>query len=87
VPGREETLHVNGRAWITRDTAQLEQMVVEGKTPLLAIGVEVEQCFMHCPKAFKRSHLWAPEQWPASDALAVDGARAVRSDSTRRYHA
>lgn len=69
VPGREETLRVNGRAWITRDTALLEQMVVEGKTPRLAIGVEVEQCFMHCPKAFKRSHLWAPEQWPASDAL------------------
>lgn len=69
VPGREETLRVNGRAWITRDTALLEQMVVEGKTPQLAIGVEVEQCFMHCPKAFKRSHLWAPEQWPAPDAL------------------
>jgi PPOX class probable FMN-dependent enzyme len=69
VPGREETLRVNGRAWMTRDTTLLEQMVVEGKTPHLAIGVEVEQCFMHCPKAFKRSHLWAPEQWPAPDAL------------------
>jgi PPOX class probable FMN-dependent enzyme len=69
VPGREETLRVNGRAWITRDKTLLEQMVVEGKAPRLAIGVEVEQCFMHCPKAFKRSHLWAPEQWPASDAL------------------
>src|SRR5438876_9871583 len=36
VPGREETLRVNGRAWITRDPALLEQCVVQGKTPLLA---------------------------------------------------
>jgi PPOX class probable FMN-dependent enzyme len=69
VPGREETLRVNGRASITRDPELLARLVVEGKTPLLAIGVEVEQCFMHCPKAFKRSQLWAPDQWPAPDAL------------------
>src|SRR5213078_1185030 len=42
VPGREETLRVNSRAWITRDPALLEQCVVQGKTPLLAYGVEVE---------------------------------------------
>jgi hypothetical protein len=69
VPGREETLRVNGRAWITRDATLLDRMAVEGKTPLLAIGVEVEQCYMHCPKAFRRSHLWAQEHWPAPDAL------------------
>jgi len=69
VPGREETLRVNGRAWITRDPELLERSAVHGKTPLLAIGVEVEQCFLHCAKAFRRSHLWAHEQWPGSDAL------------------
>jgi PPOX class probable FMN-dependent enzyme len=69
VPGREETLRVNGRAWITRDPEVLRRSVVQGKTPLLSIGVEVEQCFLHCAKAFRRSHLWAHEQWPASDAL------------------
>ena len=69
VPGREETLRVNGRSWITRDPEILRCSVVQGKTPLLAIGVEVEQCFLHCAKAFRRSQLWAREQWPASDTL------------------
>ena len=70
VPGREETLRVNGRAWITRDPELLARSVAQGKTPHLAIGVEVEQCFLHCVKAFRRSRLWAHEQWPAPDALA-----------------
>jgi len=69
VPGREETLRVNGRAWITRDPELLQKFAVQGKTPLLAIGVEVEQCFLHCAKAFLRSQLWAHEHWPGSDAL------------------
>jgi len=69
VPGREETLRVNGRAWITRDPELLRRSEVRGRTPLLAIGVEVEQCFLHCAKAFRRSQLWAHEQWPGPDAL------------------
>ena len=69
VPGRDETLRVNGRAWITRDPELLQRFVVQGKTPLLAIGIEVEQCFLHCAKPFLRSRLWAHDQWPASDAL------------------
>jgi uncharacterized protein len=69
VPGREETLRVNGKAWITRDSALLERCVAQGKVPLVAIGVEIEQCFLHCPKAFIRSRLWHHEAWPAADTL------------------
>src|SRR5262245_7155042 len=69
VPGRDETLRVNGRAWITRDPEILARSAVQGKTPLLAIGVEVEQCFFHCAKAFLRAHLWAHDRWPARDSL------------------
>ncbi len=69
VPGREETLRVNGRAWITRDPELLQRFVVQGKTPLLAVGVEVEECFLHCAKAFRRSRLWAHQQWLGPDAL------------------
>jgi PPOX class probable FMN-dependent enzyme len=69
VPGREETLRVNGRAWITRDPDLLQRSAVEGKTPLLAIGVEVAQCFLHCAKSARRSQLWMHEQWLGPDAL------------------
>src|SRR5262249_56707708 len=69
VPGREETLRVNGRASSTCDPQLLQRAGAHGKTPLVAIGVEVEQCFMHCPKAFRRSQLWVTERWPPADAL------------------
>jgi PPOX class probable FMN-dependent enzyme len=64
VPTRGETLRVNGRACITRDADLLATMAVAGKVPSLAIGVEVEEVFLHCAKAFKRSGLWEPERWP-----------------------
>jgi len=70
VPGRDETLRINGRAWITKDPELLARCVAQGKTPHLAIGVEVEQCFLHCVKAFLRSKLWRHNEWPPPDALA-----------------
>jgi uncharacterized protein len=69
VPGRDETLRVNGRACLSRDPALLESMTVQGATPKLAIGVEVEQAFLHCVKAFRRSQLWTQATWPPPDAL------------------
>ncbi|MDP8924800.1 MAG: pyridoxamine 5'-phosphate oxidase family protein [Chloroflexota bacterium] len=68
IPGREDTLRVNGRARLTRDPELLASMLVQGKPPKLAIGVEVEECFMHCAKAFKRSRLWQADAWPSAQA-------------------
>lgn len=64
IPGREDTLRVNGRACIVRDDEILAPLEVQGKRPRVAIGVEVEECFLHCAKAFKRSGLWERERWP-----------------------
>jgi hypothetical protein len=69
IPGREDTLRVNGRARIVRDEALLDALAVAGKRPVTALLVEVEQCFLHCARAFKRAGLWQPERWP--DASAV----------------
>jgi uncharacterized protein len=69
IPGREDTLRVNGRATISRDEALLDRLAVGGKRPVTALVVEVEQCFLHCARAFKRSGLWQPERWP--DASSV----------------
>jgi PPOX class probable FMN-dependent enzyme len=64
IPGREYTLRVNGRASIVRDEEILARLEVQGKRPKVAIGVEIEECFLHCAKAFKRSGLWERERWP-----------------------
>jgi hypothetical protein len=70
IPGMEETLRVNGRGSIVRDPDALARCEVRGKVPTLGIGVEVEEAFIHCAKAFKRSGLWEPERWPALEGLA-----------------
>ncbi len=71
VPGKEETLRVNGRATIVRDEELLARLAVDGKPPKLAIGVEVEEAYAHCAKAFRRSGLWEKERWPESADLAT----------------
>ena len=80
IPGREDTLRVNGRAWIVEDDAILDAMVMKGKPPPFAIGVEVEQAFMHCPKAFIRSGLWKHETWPDPSVVPpASGEPSTRS--------
>ncbi|MFG6147667.1 pyridoxamine 5'-phosphate oxidase family protein [Halobacillus sp. B23F22_1] len=67
IPGMGETLRVNGRAYITKNQKYLEKMKVQGKPPLLGIGVEVDEVFIHCAKAFKRSKLWEQDSWLQED--------------------
>jgi PPOX class probable FMN-dependent enzyme len=78
VPGTEETLRVNGRGWIVRDDEILDQAVAMGKRPLLAIAIDVQECFFHCAKAFKRAHLWEPDRWPDCSDV-IEGLIAERA--------
>ncbi len=64
VPGHGDTLRVSGKARIVRDGAISERLSVNGKQPLLALVVHVEEVFMHCSKAFIRSRLWQTDRWP-----------------------
>ncbi|MEV4493301.1 pyridoxamine 5'-phosphate oxidase family protein [Micromonospora coxensis] len=63
IPGRTDTLRINGRARLIRDAPWFDDMVVKGHRPVLAVEVTVEQIFYHCAKAFLRSELWRPETW------------------------
>ncbi len=60
IPGFEETLRINGRATLSRDPHLLERMTIHNRPPKVAILVRVEEAFLHCAKAFKRSNLWDP---------------------------
>ncbi|MEH7378926.1 pyridoxamine 5'-phosphate oxidase family protein [Bacillus sp. JJ1533] len=85
IPGLGETLRVNGHATIVKDEGLLEKMAVKDKRPLLGIGVEVEECFIHCAKAFKRSGLWNPTTWldkaelPAAANILYEHAKLPNS--------
>jgi PPOX class probable FMN-dependent enzyme len=69
IPGKLETLRVNGRARIVRDAGLRERLSMQGKAPQLVLVVTVEQAFIHCGKCMIRSHLWDPASWPGVDDL------------------
>jgi uncharacterized protein len=68
IPGTRETLRINGKATIIQDDDVLDR-AIDGKRPTLAIGVEVQEAFIHCAKAFIRSNLWKSETWPSLEGL------------------
>jgi len=68
IPGRTDTLRVNGAARVVSDASWFDDLVVKGHRPVLALEVAVEEVFFHCSKAFMRSALWRPESW-APDAV------------------
>ena len=63
IPGRGDTLRINGRARLVRDAPFFDDMVVKGHRPVLALVVDIDEVFHHCSKAFLRSSLWRPDTW------------------------
>jgi uncharacterized protein len=63
IPGRTETLRINGRARLLRDAPFFDDLAVKGKRPILAVVVDIQQIFFHCAKSFLRSELWQPDTW------------------------
>lgn len=80
VPGRSDTLRVNGAARLVSDAPWFDDLEVTGRRPGLALVVEVEEVFGHCAKSLVRGQVWHPETW---DPFAVtdvgSSARARRA--------
>lgn len=68
VPGRGDTLRINGAATVVADADYFDAMMVAGKRPILALQIAIEEVFFHCAKAFLRSDTWKPDTW-RPDAL------------------
>ncbi len=81
IPGRGDTLRINGRARILADADYFDAMAVKGRRPLLALEVAIEEVFFHCSKAFLRSDTWKPETWnPTALPSVAQLAKALRYD-------
>jgi len=63
IPGFDDTLRINGTARLTIEPSILNRMEVNNRTPGLAIIVSISEVFLHCAKAFRRSHLWDPDHF------------------------
>lgn len=77
-PGDNLTLRVIGSAIVSASPEAKALFPFTGKPPLTVIIVKAEECFVHCPKAFKRSQLWqrgnqqpSPAPGTISDASAA----------------
>jgi len=66
IPGRADTLRVNGRATIVTEPALLARFGVNGKLPHCVLAVDVETVFFQCGRAILRSHLWDGRQADAT---------------------
>lgn len=74
IPNVDETVRVNGRAFVTDEPELLASLAVKGKMPKLATVVEIDEVYMHCARAFLRSGLWQPHTWPDPDTIPTLGA-------------
>ena len=81
IPGVGETLRINGKARVVRDETMLETMAVNGKAPTAAILVEVEEAFLHCAKAIRRSQLW--DQDAQIDRTELPGVGRMVNDMAK----
>lgn len=81
IPGRGDTLRINGRARILSDAEYFDAMSVKGRRPILALEIAIEEVFFHCAKAFLRSDTWDPSTWdPTAVPSVAQIAKAIRYD-------
>ena len=62
VPGVDEVLRVNGTARLRDEAAFTQRFAAPGATrlPALVIEVQVQEAYLHCPKALMRAQVWNP---------------------------
>ncbi len=80
IPGRGDTLRINGTARIVSDADYFDTMVVKGNRPILALEIDIEEVFFHCAKAFLRSDAWKPDTW---NPTAVPSVAQIAKAMTR----
>jgi PPOX class probable FMN-dependent enzyme len=83
IPGRGDTLRINGSARIIADAPYFDAMIVGGKRPILALEIDVDEVFFHCAKAFLRSDAWKSETWdPTAVPSVAQLAKAIKPDTS-----
>ena len=81
IPGRGDTLRINGAARILADADYFDEMVVADKRPILALEIDVHEVFFHCAKAFLRSDTWDPATWnPTALPSVAQIAKTIKKD-------
>lgn len=67
LPGRDETLRVEGRAWVSVDDGLLDRFT-DVRRPASVLALEVATAFIHCAKSFRRGKVWDAASWAGIEA-------------------
>ena len=73
VPGKQETLRVNGQAAVCRDPKLCDSFAVNGNAPRVVIIVRIETVYFQCGRAIIRSQLWNPSRFRSAEELPTAG--------------
>lgn len=84
LPGMDETLRVNGLAWVSVDEADRQRCAEPQRLPKLVLRVTVQASYLHCAKAFMRSALWDPSRQVPRDTMPSMGE--MMRDQLREFH-
>ncbi len=74
MPGRDDCVRVDGRAHLSTDPELLASFGEVVRPPKVAVVIEVDNLFIHCTKAFRRSEVWNPETWHDRESLPSPAA-------------
>lgn len=96
VPGVDETLRINGSAFISTDAQYLSLFKEEKNTPKTCLVITAQEIFLHCAKALMRSKLWQEEfkversSIPSmgqmlKDQIGLTEAPETQEDMIKRY--
>lgn len=79
IPGWNEALRINGRAYVTADEDLRQRFEMKGKLPATIVVIEIDTMYFQCARAIKRARLWDAEakQNPADLPRAGELVKSV----------
>jgi uncharacterized protein len=81
IPGRDETIRVDGDAWVVTDPdVRAACRRPRERLAKAAVVIEVREAFFHCPASFRRAELWNPATWRPDAATDYDDFVRARLD-------
>ncbi|MER7194683.1 MSMEG_1061 family FMN-dependent PPOX-type flavoprotein [Streptomyces flaveolus] len=66
IPGSKEVLRINGGARVLTDAPFFDALARDGRRPDLALLLEIDAIYLHCPASLNRAGLWKSGEPKAS---------------------
>ena len=73
IPGIDETLRINGTAYLSVDPEDLRHSSGDKNPPKSVIKIAITEVFLHCAKSMMRSKLWHAQSLQQRDVLPSMG--------------